>query len=106
PHFNMWKASEPVVSEWISANLGPRGLVADAREGAGALLSLARQAPELAARAEQLSREIEAMAANGLRLDGETTEALGRAEARHGRWGRVALWVAALALVWIAWQVS
>src|SRR5690606_21233239 len=106
PHFNMWKASEPVVSDWIAGNLGPRALLTDARDGANALLALARQAPELAARTERLSREIDAMAEHGLRFDAETAEAIGRSEARHTRSGRIAVWAIALALIWIAWQVS
>ncbi|MDN2566206.1 2-polyprenylphenol 6-hydroxylase [Aquibium sp. A9E412] len=106
PHFNMWKAAEPVVSDWIAANLGPRGALADLREGGAALVSLARQAPELAARSEKLAREIDHMAEHGLRLDGETADAVGWAAARHGRLGRLALWVIAAALLWIAWQVS
>ncbi|WP_159589937.1 2-polyprenylphenol 6-hydroxylase [Chelativorans xinjiangense] len=105
PHFNMWKASEPVVSSWIAANLGPRGLITDARDGLTALTALARQAPELAARTERLSREIEAMAEHGLRFDAETSEAIGRAEARHTRSGRLALWVIALTLLAIAWRL-
>lgn len=106
PAFNMWRTAEPVVGQWIADNLGPRGILADAREGAGALLSLARQAPELVARTERLSREIDAMAEYGLRFDAATAEAIGEAEARHSRWGRVALWVIALALVWIGWQLG
>jgi ubiquinone biosynthesis protein len=105
PAFNMWKTSEPVVGGWIRDNLGPRALLVDARDGANALLSLARQAPDLAARAERLSREIDAMAVNGLRFDAATARAIGKAEARHTRWGRVALWVIALALVAIAWKM-
>jgi ubiquinone biosynthesis protein len=106
PAFNMWKTAEPVVGAWIRDNLGPRGLLDDAREGAGALLSLARQAPELALRTEKLSREIDEMAEHGLRFDEATARAIGRAEARHTRWGRVALWVIAGALVWIAAAVA
>ena len=106
PAFNMWRTAEPVVGQWIADNLGPRGILADAREGAGALFSLARQAPELVARTERLSREIDAMAEHGLRFDAATAEAIGRAEARYGRWGRVALWVIALALVWIGWKLG
>jgi ubiquinone biosynthesis protein len=105
PHFNMWKTSEPVVGYWIRDNLGPRGILSDVRDGANALVSLARQAPDLAARTERLSREIDAMAEHGLRFDAETAERIGRAEARHTRWGRVALWVIAIALVAIAWQL-
>jgi len=106
PAFNMWKSSEPVVGDWIRANLGPRGLLEDAREGASALLSLARQAPELAERTERLSREIDAMAENGLRFDDATADKIGRAEARRTRSGRVALWVIAATLIWIAWQIG
>ncbi|MDQ2703963.1 MAG: ubiquinone biosynthesis protein UbiB, partial [Pseudomonadota bacterium] len=106
PHFNMWKTSEPVVSEWIRQNLGPRGMLEDAREGVAALLSLARQAPELAHRAERLSREIDAMAEHGLRFDEETARRIGKAEARATRWGRIALWIIALALLWIAFELA
>ncbi|MCV0395800.1 MAG: 2-polyprenylphenol 6-hydroxylase [Rhizobiaceae bacterium] len=106
PSFNMWKAAEPVVGQWIRDNLGPRGLATDAKDAAGALVSLARQAPELAARTERLSREIDAMAEHGLRFDEATARAIGKAEARHTRWGRVALWVIAASMVWIALKVG
>lgn len=105
PHFNMWRTSEPVVGTWIRDNLGPRGMLSDVRDGVGALVSLARQAPELAARTERLSREIDAMAEHGLRFDAETAERIGRAGARHTRSGRLALWVIALTLVAIAWKL-
>ena len=106
PAFNMWKTSEPVVGDWIRANLGPRGILEDARDGVGALVSLARQAPELAARTERLSREIDAMAENGLRFDDDTADKIGRAEARRTRSGRIALWVIAATLIWIAVQLG
>ena len=106
PAFNMWKTSEPVVGDWIRQNLGPRGMLEDARDGVFALASLARQAPDLAARAERLSREIDAMAENGLRFDDATAERIGRAEARRTRSGRVALWVIAATLIFIAWQIG
>ncbi|RUV46516.1 ubiquinone biosynthesis protein UbiB, partial [Mesorhizobium sp. M5C.F.Ca.IN.020.29.1.1] len=105
PAFNMWKTSEPVVGGWISGNLGPRALLADARDGASALLALARQAPDLAARTERLSREIDLMAEHGLRFDERTARAIGKAEARYTRSGRLALWVIALAMVTIAWKL-
>jgi len=106
PAFNMWKTAEPVVGDWIRDNLGPKGLLVDARDGVNALLALARQAPDLAQRAERLSREADAMAEHGFRFDDDTARRIGEAEARASRWGRVALWIGALALVWIAWQVS
>jgi len=106
PHFNMWKTAEPVVSGWIRQNLGPRGMVSDMRDGVSALVSLARQAPDLAARAERLTREIDLMAEHGLRFDQATADAIGRAEARHTRLGRLALWVIAVSLVVIAWHIA
>jgi ubiquinone biosynthesis protein len=106
PHFNMWKTSEPVVGDWIRENLGPRGILDDARESVAALASLARQLPDFVHRAERLSREIDVMAEKGLRFDEETARAIGRHEARATRWGRVALWVIALALMWIAFQLG
>ena len=106
PAFNMWKASEPVVGAWIADNLGPRGMVADAREGLHAMAALARQAPEFKARAERLSREIDSMSENGLRFDADTAEAIGKAEARHSRSGRVALWVIAICAVIAVWQLA
>ena len=106
PAFNMWKTAEPVVGDWIRDNLGPKGLLVDARDGLSALLSLARQAPELAIRAEHISRELELMTERGLRFEEETARSIGKAEARAARWGRVALWLIALTLVWIAWKVA
>jgi len=106
PAFNMWKTAEPVVGSWIRDNLGPKGMLIDARDGVNALVSLARQAPDLAARTERLSREIDLMAERGLRFDPATAQAIGKAEARATRWGRVALWIGALALVWIAWRIG
>jgi ubiquinone biosynthesis protein len=106
PAFNMWRTAEPVVGDWIAGNLGPRGLLDDARDGANAFLQLARQAPDLAARAERLSREIDLMAEYGLRLDSGTADAIGRAEARHTRSGRLALWAIALTLLWIAAELT
>lgn len=106
PHFNMWKTSEPVVGDWIRNNLGPRGIIEDARDGVSALVSLARQAPDLAARTERLSREIDQMAEHGLRFDEATARAIGKAEARGTRSGRIALWIIAVAAVYLAWIVS
>ena len=104
PAFNMWKASEPVVSQWIASNLGPRGMITDAKDGLHVLLSLARQLPDLAKRADRLAREIETIAQDGLRLDEETTKAVGKAHRTFSRWGHVALWIIALALLFACWR--
>jgi ubiquinone biosynthesis protein len=46
------------------------------------------------------------MSENGLRFDERTAEAIGRSEARHTRWGRLALWVIAVTLIYIAFRIS
>jgi ubiquinone biosynthesis protein len=105
PNFNMWKASEPVVGDWIARNLGPARIVTDLKDGLHAAARLAEQAPQLAERAERLSQELDSMSANGLRFDTETANAIGKAEARYSRSGRIALWVIALTAIYIAFQL-
>ena len=100
PDFDMWATAEPVVREWIERNLGPRGQLEIAAEGASALGRLAGELPRLAERAERLSAEFADMGERGIRLDPETIEEIGKSEAREGRWGRVALVViAAMAVI-------
>lgn len=102
PRFNMWKASEPVVGDWIRDNLGPKRVVSDVKDGLKAIVKLAEAAPEIAAQTGKFHQELVHMSENGLRFDPETAEAIGKAEARHSRYGRWALWVIAAALVYIA----
>jgi len=98
PHLDMWRTAEPVVRGWIERNLGPGARLQDAAGGLSALGKLAADLPLLADRAQRLSHEVERMAEKGLRFDAETAEAIGRAEARHSRSGRYALWVIAALL--------
>ena len=102
PKFNMWVAAKPVIEDWIAGNLGPRAVVADLGEGLSAAVTLARKMPEIAARTERLAEEIETMTEQGLRFDAETARAIGKAEARAARSGRIALWVIAVTLIVIA----
>ena len=96
PQFDMWSASEPVVSEWVEWHLGPAGQIEQAAGGIGRLVS---ELPRLAERAERLSAEFDRMGEKGIRLDPETIDKIGRSEAHAARWGRVALWVIAAVAV-------
>ena len=105
PEFNMWKTAEPVVGDWIRQNLGPAGVLEDAREGLSAAGHLVRTLPQLAERAEALSQSFAEMGEHGMRLDEKTVEAIGRAEARRNRWGNLALWaIALIALFALLWR--
>ena len=95
PEFNMWKTAEPVVGNWIARNLGPVGMLEDAKDGLSALHRLVRLMPEIAKNAENLSLDLGGLVQNGMKLDNETVQAIGRAEARNNRIGHVALWVIA-----------
>jgi ubiquinone biosynthesis protein len=99
PAFNMWKTAEPVVSEYIRHHLGPQGLLEEASLGLAAARQLARSLPDIAVRAEDFAMQMSDMGRNGMRLDPDTVEAIGRSEARHSRSGRVALWVIALTAI-------
>ena len=106
PQFNMWKAADPVVSQWIRDNLGPKRIATDLKDGAKAAMRLAEALPEIAAKTEKFHTDIMRMSEQGLRFDPETAEAIGKSEARHTRHGRLALWVIAVSLVAIAVQLA
>ena len=102
PAFDMWKTADQCRQPLdIRRSRRLRGLLSDAHDGVDALVSLARQAPDIAVRIERLWREIDAMAEHGLRFDDATARAIGKAEARATRWGRVALSAIALTLIWV-----
>lgn len=104
PGFDMWGTAEPVVAQELRRQLGPQGVLEDVREGLNAAHRLSRVLPELAERAEVLAMEASHMAEKGMKLDPETVNAIGKAEARHSRWGHIALWVIALiAFIAVFW---
>lgn len=102
PHLDMWKTAEPVVGSWIREYLGPIGKLRDAGDVLGSLVRVANDLPVFADRVGRMSEELDKMTANGLRFDKETAEAIGKAEARHTRSGRIALWIIAISLASMA----
>jgi ubiquinone biosynthesis protein len=103
PKLNMWVTAEPVVRQWIEEKLGAQGQIEQAAEGAASLGRLMGAFPEILVEAQRTAHMLGSMAEHGgLRLDRETTDALAAAQARHGRAGRIALWVGAIALAAIA----
>jgi len=96
PHFNMWQASQPVVSEWIVKNLGAAGIIRDGVEGAQLLTTLMRKLPEIAKQIDETNTALAEMAREGIRLDKATLQALSVHEARKTRMERLSLAVIAL----------
>src|SRR5690606_22973326 len=60
PQFNMWKAAEPIVEEWVRRAIGPLGQAEMVLDEGRALLGAVRRLPEIAARAERVLANIEA----------------------------------------------
>jgi ubiquinone biosynthesis protein len=102
PALNLWTAAEPVAREWVESNLGVAGRLREAGAGAETLGRVVAEVPRLLEQAERAALALSDTARGGFRLDADTVERLAAAQARHGRWGRVALWVGALALAGIA----
>ena len=102
PQLNMWATSEPVVRSWIESNLGPAGILKDAAGGLGSFASLLARLPALGERAEALAGQLAIAADKGFGLSPASVEAIGKAEARRARWGNLALWLIAAALLWLA----
>ncbi len=86
PRLDMWRTAEPVVGAWIAENLGPRGRLEDI---ANAAKELAREATWASGRIAKVGRWINSWPEVRLMEDA-------------ARWDSVALWIIAIALVWIA----
>jgi len=91
PHFNMWRAANPVVKEWIGKNLGVAGMAADMRDNARSLYMFSRKIPLFINRFDETTAALQEMAKDGLRLDTHTLQQLARAQAKHSRLTRLAL---------------
>jgi ubiquinone biosynthesis protein len=102
PSLNMWVAAEPVAKEWIEANLGPMGRLREAGEGASAIGKIIADLPALLTQGQQTAVALSDMVRDGLRLDDETVRKIAQEEARSTRWGRLALWIAAISLAVLA----
>ena len=102
PNLNLWTTAEPVAREWVEKNYGVSGRLREAGEGAEVLGRILTDLPGIIERLDQGATAFAEMGKNGLRLDSETIERIGAAEARQTRWGRAALWVGALSLLAIA----
>ncbi|WMS42743.1 2-polyprenylphenol 6-hydroxylase [Acuticoccus sp. MNP-M23] len=103
PHLNIWKVSEPVVRDWMTAELGPAGTMRRVQDSAGALVEAVLQAPELAKRVDRLSRDLEHVLEKGVPIAPKSVSGLGRYAAARSALRVAALWVIAISLIFIAY---
>jgi ubiquinone biosynthesis protein len=99
PDFDIWEASRPVVERWMLEQMGPQAQLRDAAEGVTALGRLARDLPQLLRNAESISTML---AEGGLRLHPDTAREISEAQLARTRYVRIAIWIAAGALVVLA----
>jgi len=102
PGLNMWSAGEPVVREWMEAELGAAGRLKEAREGAENVGKFVGDLPSLLIQAETAAASFAEMARSGIRLDDATIDQIARGPSSHGIWTRVAIWIGALSLFVLA----
>jgi ubiquinone biosynthesis protein len=105
PKLDIWTAAEPVVREWMERHLGPVGRVEDAAQGAGEVGRFIGQVPTLLGRAGRIADQLDAATRDGIVLAPETIAAIGLAEARRNRWSAAALWVIAILLALLLWEL-
>ncbi|HEX4158721.1 MAG TPA: 2-polyprenylphenol 6-hydroxylase [Rhizomicrobium sp.] len=99
PDIDIWEAARPVVEGWMIEQVGPEARLRDAAEGLNALGRLAREFPHLLHNAEVVSAML---ADGGLRLHPDTAQQIAQAQVSRTRHVRIALWIAAGALVVLA----
>jgi len=99
PDFDIWEASRPVVERWMLEQMGPQAQLRDAAEGVTALGRLARDLPQLLRNVESVSTML---AEGGLRLHPDTAREISEAQLARTRYVRIAIWIAAGALVVLA----
>jgi ubiquinone biosynthesis protein len=80
PGLNMWQLAQPLIENWIAANLGPQAQLRSAVEDG---IEAARRLPHLVERSERI---LDSMASGGLRLHPQSLNALsGRGKRSSGR---------------------
>src|SRR5690606_22698480 len=102
PHLDMWRTAEPVLREWVELHLGPAARLQEAGESLGTLARFAANLPELAERAERISRGLVVLSRDGVQLHEQTIRRLAAEAARRARLSRFVMVVMALVLILIA----
>ena len=91
PGLNIWVLAQPLIEVWIRENRGPEARLKDAAQDLGESL---QRLPRLLSDVERASGQI---AREGLRLAPDSARSLGAGSRDRG--SRIALWVAAVALI-------
>ena len=102
PDFDIWEASRPVIEQWMLQNVGPEARLREAAESVNALGRLAQRLPQLLRDAENISAML---AEGGMRLHPDSVRHFAEIQVGRMRHVRIAIWIAAGALVLLAFQL-
>ena len=102
PDFDIWEASRPVIEQWMLQNVGPEARLREAAESVNALGRLAQRLPQLLRDAEHISAML---AEGGMRLHPDSVRHFAEIQVGRMRHVRIAIWIAAGALVLLAFQL-
>jgi len=102
PDLNIWTVAEPVVQEWMESQFGAGARIGQAAESAASVGRFMGDIPRFLLQAERTVDAFTAMVDGGLHLDDHSVERLAEAQRHKDRWGRIGIWVGAIALIAIA----
>jgi len=96
PDFDIWEAARPVVERFMLERFSPEHLLKNAAENVGALGRAVQRLPEILQGSAALSAML---TQGGLRLHPDTARAIAEEQHYQGRFTRMALWLAAAAIL-------
>jgi ubiquinone biosynthesis protein len=102
PGLNLWTAAEPVAKSWVEDNLGPKGQLKNAGQGALTLGKILSDVPQLLLEAERAASGLSEMGRSGVRLDEATLARLTEKSAGKSFITQLALWTGAVSLAVLA----
>ena len=98
PRLDIWATSEPVVRSWIERDLGPVGRIEEAGRGFSTLGRVLSRLPDIALRTERVLAKLEGLADEGVSLERDSVDAVGKAQNRIFRWIVLPIWIIAIVL--------
>ncbi|MFY9657722.1 MAG: 2-polyprenylphenol 6-hydroxylase [Methylocystis sp.] len=102
PKLNIWKTSEPVVRDWIQANLGPKAKFEDTGRGLVELARLAGRLPVVLGEAEATLSRISEQSVTGVELSPRSLEALARSRRASDRTLLIGTAAALAVIYWLS----
>lgn len=102
PELNLWKAAEPVVKDWLTAELGPAGKLRRMKESLKAIDQALDELPAHLSRMKETSSGLNRLAAHVSELEDRDLNAIFNNHKGSPWPTRLALWIGALSLAALA----